>query len=167
MIKFVPDVYQKNIFSIDYKKLKSGNIKILLFDFDNTIIEKGNNLIEKKTVELIKKLKKDFQVYVVSNSMNDKKLKKVCDELDILYISDSRKPLKKGYKKLNLDVDANEVAMIGDQLITDVIGAHRMGYFSILIDPINSKEFFITKLNRLAELLVFKVKKFKRGDYYD
>ena len=167
MIRFIPDVYQKDIFSVNYIKLKKNNIKVLLFDFDNTLIEKGNDNIKENTIKLIKKLKKDFDVYVVSNSINSKKLKKVCEKLDLPYISGSRKPFKRGYKKLNLGVKTSEVAMIGDQLITDVIGAHRMGYYSILIDPITSHELLITKINRIAEVIVFKRNKIKRGNYYD
>ena len=35
--RFIPDVYQENIFTINYKKLKKTGIKCLLFDLDNTI----------------------------------------------------------------------------------------------------------------------------------
>ena len=57
MSKFKPNMYVKNIFEIDYKKLKDRDIKVLLFDFDNTIIEKGNNVIDKKTLKLLNSLK--------------------------------------------------------------------------------------------------------------
>ena len=48
MNKFIPNMYKKSIFDIDYNLLKKKKIKVLLFDFDNTIIEKGNHTIEKK-----------------------------------------------------------------------------------------------------------------------
>ena len=57
--------------------------------------------------------------------------------------------------------------MIGDQLITDIWGANRMDYFSILIDPISKKEWPLTKFNRVLEGLVFKRINKKRGSYYD
>ena len=168
MNRFEPTMYKKNIFEIDYTKLKKMNIKVLLFDFDNTIIEKGNYDIDKKTIQLFEKLKQDFKVYIVSNSINEKKLKLICNQLNITYIKDSRKPFKKGFKKLVLkDIKAKEIAMIGDQLLTDVYGASRMGYISILIDPVSKKELIITKINRVIEKLILKNKKFKRGSYYD
>ena len=58
MSRFVPTMYKKNIFEIDYEKLKKENVKVLLFDFDNTIIEKGNYVVSKKIVTLFNKLKK-------------------------------------------------------------------------------------------------------------
>lgn len=170
MKRFIPNIYKKSIFEINYKKLKEQNIKVLLFDFDNTIIEKGNKIVNKKTITLFNKLKKDFLIYVVSNSLNTKKLNIVCKKLEIPFIGNSRKPLKKGYKKLKFKgIKNNQIAMIGDQLITDIWGANRMGYISILIDPMTNNELIWTKLTRVLEKLVFKInnKKIERGNYYD
>lgn len=170
MKRFIPNIYKKSIFEINYKKLKEQNIKVLLFDFDNTIIEKGNIIVNKKTITLFNKLKKDFLIYVVSNSLNTKKLNIVCKKLEIPFIGNSRKPLKKGYKKLKFKgIKNNQIAMIGDQLITDIWGANRMGYISILIDPMTNNELIWTKITRVLEKIVFKInnKKIERGNYYD
>ena len=85
----------------------------------------------------------------------------------------SMKPLKKKYKKIMsmYNFKDTEIAAIGDQLITDIFGANRMGLTSILVNPINDHEMFITKINRLIEKRIFKklTKKglFKKGEYYD
>ena len=168
MSRFIPDIYQKSIFSIDYKKLKEQGIKILLYDLDNTLIERGNYQISEKTVELFNKLKKDFEIYIVSNSINHRKLRLVALALEVSYIKDSRKPFKTGFKKLKLEnIKPKEVAMIGDQVLTDVWGAKRMGYNTILIDPINNKEWLVTKINRVIENRILKKENKKRGDYFD
>lgn len=168
MSRFIPDIYQKSIFSIDYKKLKEQGIKILLYDLDNTLIERGNYQISEKTVELFNKLKKDFEIYIVSNSINHRKLRLVALALEVPYIKDSRKPFKTGFKKLKLEnIKPKEVAMIGDQVLTDVWGAKRMGYNTILIDPINNKEWLATKINRVIENRILKKENKKRGDYFD
>lgn len=168
MSKFIPNMYVKNIFEIDYKKLKNYDIKVLLFDFDNTIIEKGNNVIDKKTLKFLNSLKSDFIIYVVSNSLNKSKLNLVCSKLDLPYIGNARKPFKSGYKKLKFKSIKNEqIAMIGDQLITDVWGANKMGYFSILIDPITNNEHIWTKINRVFERIIQKKNHIERGKYYD
>lgn len=168
MSKFIPNMYKKDIFSINYKKLKKMNIKVLLFDFDNTIIEKGNYKAEEKTIELFSKLKKDFLVYIVSNSIQAKKIQTIARSLKVPYIGDSRKPFKRGFKKLKLsNIKASEIAMIGDQLITDIWGGNRMNYFSILIDPINNDEWLFTRLNRVFERIILKKNKIKRGSYYE
>ena len=37
MEKYVPDIYQKSIYTINYDSLLSRGIKCLLFDLDNTL----------------------------------------------------------------------------------------------------------------------------------
>ena len=36
-MKYLPDIYKKNIFDINYNKLKKKDIKCLIFDLDNTL----------------------------------------------------------------------------------------------------------------------------------
>ena len=170
MSKLKPDMYVKSILDIDYKKLKKMGIKVLLFDFDNTIIAHKVHKIDKKYLDLINDLKKDFQVIILSNSLNFKKLSNTSKKLNLDFIGASFKPLGFGYRRLKLNgIDKKEIAMIGDQLITDIWGAKRRGYFSILIDPINpDSEIIFTKINRKLEgKILGKMKKVKRGDYYD
>ena len=58
---FIPDIYQKSIFTINYDKLKKKGIKCLLFDLDNTISPAKEVVLCKKTKKLLDKLKKDFK----------------------------------------------------------------------------------------------------------
>ncbi|MBQ6546731.1 MAG: YqeG family HAD IIIA-type phosphatase [Bacilli bacterium] len=168
MSMFIPDMYKKNIFSINYKKLKEKGIKVLIFDFDNTLIEKGNYIVNDKTIKLFKDIKKSFNIYIVSNSIHESKLRKVCEKLAVPYIKGSSKPFKRGFKKLNLkDIKDRQIAMIGDQVLTDVLGSKRMNYFSILVDPINNDEWIATRFNRVIENIILKENKIKRGRYYD
>lgn len=171
MNKFIPKMYKKSIFDINYKKLKEKNIKVLLYDFDNTIIEKGNYDIDKKTKELFNNLSKEFIIYIISNSMDIKKLDKISKELNVPFIGASMKPLPRGFNKIKFkSIKNNEIAMIGDQLLTDIYGANKKGYLSILIDPkVEKKEVIFTKINRIFENRVFNNKNnnLSRGKYYE
>lgn len=170
---FLPDSYYKNIYSINYDKLKSLNIKTILFDFDNTIIEKEKTKCTNKHKELFAKLKKDFKIVIISNTSNEKKIKSFADKCNIDYISFALKPLKRGFnkalKKYNLKKD--QMCMVGDQLLTDILGAKRFNIKAVLVDCIDNNELKITKFNRLIEKNIIKVLykkyKFKRGNYYD
>lgn len=53
----IPDIYQKNIYSINYKNLKNNGIKCLLFDLDNTIVPLKEIKPTKKTIDLFDSLK--------------------------------------------------------------------------------------------------------------
>ena len=167
------DMYQKDLFSINYKKLKEMGIKVLVFDLDNTIIEKKKNVVDDKVKELFKRLKKDFKVIIISNTWNRKKIEYVSKKLDIEYIMNARKPFKYGYNKAKglSNTSVRNICMIGDQLLTDILGAKKMGYYCCLVDPIHQSELILTKFNRLIEYFIFKRlnKKYniRRGNYYD
>ena len=170
---FLPDMYQKNILEINYEKLKKKKIKVLLFDFDNTILEKGKKEIDSKTKNLIKNLKKDFEVIILSNTLNSDKLKKSLDGLEVKYIKFALKPSKRGFKKVlkMFDNKNEEICMIGDQLITDVLGAKRNHIYSILVDVLGEDIYKFTKINRLIEKVIYKRSNkkygFERHKYYD
>ena len=122
------DMYEKDIFSINYDKLKKIGIKVLIFDLDNTIIEKKKNTIDDKIKKLFNKLKNNFKIIIISNTWNKKKIEHVSKELEVSYIMDARKPFKHGYKKAKISYNSKDICMIGDQLLTDVLGAKKMGY---------------------------------------
>ena len=52
MEKYIPDIYQKSIYTIDYDKLLNRGIKYLLFDLDNTIVPVTLRKPNKKIKEL-------------------------------------------------------------------------------------------------------------------
>ena len=43
LMVFVPDIYQKNIYKIDYRKLKEKGVKLISFDIDDTITDSIRN----------------------------------------------------------------------------------------------------------------------------
>ncbi len=163
-MEYKPNMYVKNILVINYKKLKELGITTLFFDFDNTLIERHNYIINKKYEYLLSKLKKKFNVMVVSNSLYTKKVKKVCSKYNLSYIYFACKPFSFGFKKAQkkLNCSNGSICVIGDQIFTDIKGAKKLNYYSILIDPINYDENCFTRINRRKER-----KTFKRGNYYE
>lgn len=90
----------------------------------------------------------------------------VAEKLQIPYISFGMKPLKRGLNKAKkiLDLKSENIAVIGDQIFTDVIGANRNKMFSILVKPLETKDIFITRIKRpLEEAIIRKYLK-KRGE---
>ena len=70
-----------------------------------------------------------------------------------------RNHLNFGFKiaKKILEIEENsKIAVVGDQVLTDVLGANRCNMYSILVDPIKTKDIFITRINRLIEKRILK-----------
>lgn len=173
MANFYPDIYAKNIYKIDYKKLKERGIKCLIFDLDNTLVPIHASKSTRKIKELFAYLDDlEFKIIIMSNSPK-KRVELFKNELNVDCAAFSLKPLKFKYKKILkiYEYQDTEIACIGDQLMTDIYGANRMNFTSILVDKLNEEDFAITHFNRYLEnkILNSYTKKgiFERGAYYD
>lgn len=165
-----PNIYQKDIFSINYNDLKKKNIKNLLFDIDNTIVAGNLKTLDNKTIDLFNKLKEEnFNIYIITNALKRRAIifSKI---LDVKTYHFSMKPSPRSYNKIIKENNLNikETAAIGDQIYTDVLGANKLGILSILVDPVSKHEFIITKINRVKERkLIKKTKIITKGEYYE
>lgn len=173
MEKFMPDMYQKSIHTINYDKLYESGIRFLLFDLDNTIacieVKKPNQKLKKLFNNL---QKKGFKIIIFSNAFKNR-IKPFAEELKVEYNSRSGKPKSRGFIKImkKYNFEPYQTALIGDQLLTDVKGGNKVGITTILINPISSKEFIFTKVNRIFERRIFakmsKQNLFIQGRYYE
>lgn len=172
MSYFKPTKYYKNIYSIDYNKLKKLGIKCLVFDLDNTLGLIINKSCPKESIDLVKKLKKDFIVVVCTNNTR-RRLSPYLAELDIEGYPWSFKPTSFGLRKIKkkYSLEKEEICIIGDQLLTDVFSGKNYNIMTILVDPMGKKDLKVTKINRIIENIILKKynKKgiFKRGNYYE
>ena len=173
MERFIPDIYQKSIYTIDYNKLKSRGIKCLLFDLDNTLVPASVKVPNKKIKELFTELKEqEFTIVLFSNSPK-KRLAPFKEELEIDALASAKKPLSRSFLKVmrQYKLTVSEVAMIGDQLLTDIWGGNRVGITTILINPVSKKDMVFTKINRTIEDSIIKRLRskelFTKGKYYD
>lgn len=172
MEKYIPDMYQKSVYTINYKKLKKKGIKCLLFDLDNTLVPYSEDVPSNDVKELFHVLSLDFKVIIFSNS-GKKRLTPFKEILNVDVAYSCRKPFSKKYLKVMrlYDFKPSEIAAIGDQLMTDIKGANKVDVLSILVNPMGFKEPIWTKCNRVLEHFVYKkfLKKglLKKGDYYE
>ena len=165
---FKPKMYQKSIYDINYSILKKQNIKVIIFDLDNTLLGAYQEEPDDKLIKFINELKKDFKIIVASNNTKAR-VKKVCDKLDCDYLYSILKPTKlmKKYFKKKFNYDFSETVIIGDQVVTDILLGNRLNIYTILVDPREDKDLKITKFNRFLEKNIMKRIKIKRGEYYE
>ena len=168
---FRPNMYKKNIFEIDYKKLKENGINCLIFDLDNTLGLIEHKRCPAKTKKLLKSLQDDFLILISSNNTK-KRIKPYLDELGIGGVAFSLKPSTRGLRKIkrHYNLKKKEIVMIVDQIVTDIVSGNKFKIMTILVDPLGEKDLKITGLNRLVEARIIKYFKkrglFERGKYY-
>ena len=153
-----PKLYCKNVLEITPEYLKENNIKALILDVDNTLLDFDLKIIDGLDVWCENIKNNDIKCMILSNSNKTTKVKMVADLLKIDYIKFAMKPLKRGFKmaQKRLEIPNENIAAIGDQIFTDVIGANRMNMFSILVKPLAEKDLWMTRFKRPIEELVIK-----------
>ena len=171
--KFMPDIYQKSIYYINYDKLYKKGIRCLLFDLDNTITPSHSNKPTKRLKKLFDDSKdKGFKIIIVSNAPKYR-IEPFKSYLNVDACAFAIKPRNNKYKRIidKFKYKHTEVAAIGDQLLTDILGANRLDFTSILVNPLTEHDYSITFINRLIEKFIYgKLESkdlFTRGKYYE
>ena len=169
---YVPDIYQENIYKIDYDVLVSRGIKCLIFDLDNTLVTILETSPREETKELFRKLKKmGFKIYIASNSIKAR-VKPFHEELKVDYIYSVKKPNPDKIAELinSIKFGLDEIAMIGDSMMDDVVCGNTIGVTTILLDQISKNEYPLARLRRIKEKKIQKKLRdkdlFTKGRYY-
>lgn len=173
MEKYVPDIYKKDIYSINYDNLVARGIKYLFFDLDNTIAPIFERSSNEEVRNLFKYLKsKNFKITIVSNSLLNR-VRVFADELKVDYICNAKKPSPKKIMDL---INKNkyaicEIAIIGDSMMDDIVAGNKIGITTILTDQLTRHEFPFAKIKRIREKRIQKKLRdnslFTKGRYYE
>lgn len=148
-----PKQYLNNVTEFTLEKIEENGIKGIILDVDNTLIDYYKNMldgVEKWCKEL---QNAGIKFCIASNSNNEEKVATVANKLNIPYVFFARKPLKVGLNKAKtiIGLEEDKIAVIGDQIFTDVLGANRCKMYSVLVEPIEEKDIFITVIKRPIE----------------
>ena len=145
----MPDMAVDNIHEIDLDVLYKNGIKGVILDIDNTLESHKVPEASDKTLEFLKKLEeKGLKICLISNGAEER-VKLFNEKLGYFAMAKAGKPKKIGFLKAQeqMKLSKEEVAMVGDQIFTDVYGAKRCGFYVVLVEPIESIEngFFYIK----------------------
>ena len=158
-----PRLVVESLQTINYKELAKSGIQGIVFDLDNTIIAWDSSEMRPEETEWIKTLiRKGFKLCLVSNNWNQR-VKDIADLFNIPYVARAYKPAKSGFRQAAsiMELNPEEVAVVGDQLYTDILGGNRIGMFTIWVAPLSSREFIGTKITRQLEKLTIRILKAK------
>ncbi|MFC0522532.1 YqeG family HAD IIIA-type phosphatase [Pontibacillus salicampi] len=150
---FLPNEHVESIFEIRPSELKEKGIKGVVTDLDNTLVAWDQRDATPEIVEWFKLMKDNgIQVTIISNN-NENRVTTFSEPLNIPFIYSARKPLRQAFRKArkSMNLEKGEIAVVGDQLLTDVLGGNRANLYTILVVPIVQTDGFITRFNRKIE----------------
>ncbi|MBC7217084.1 MAG: YqeG family HAD IIIA-type phosphatase [Candidatus Caldatribacterium sp.] len=155
---FLPRLFVDSLEDIDLGKLKDLGIRGLIVDLDNTLVAWGAFDLPERIVRWVERAKGEgFAICIVSNALEGR-VAYFARHLAIPGISKAQKPRRGAFRVAleTLGLQRNEVAVVGDQVFTDVFGGNRLGLFTILVRPISKREFITTRLGRFFERLILR-----------
>ena len=159
---FAPSEAVNALADIDPEALKARGKTLILLDVDNTLLPWRSEDIPQTTLDWVARAKTlGFDLCILSNTRHPDRLKRLAEKLGIEFLLGRFKPSRHMYlaalKKYQRGPD--EAIMIGDQLVTDVLGANRSGIEAIWVKQMADLDFVGTKFNRMME-------RFMRGFFY-
>jgi uncharacterized protein len=154
---FCPISAFHSIQEIPLEGLKLRGKKLILLDVDNTIVRWHSEDFTEEVLEWLSKAQAmGFELCILSNTKYPQRLARISERLKIATIRDRFKPSTKMYllALAKYHVQPEETIMVGDQIMTDILGANRSGIEAIWVHRIHDHEFFGTKLNRMIERVI-------------
>ena len=150
---FLPTIITESVTDLTPELLRQKDIRLLMLDFDNTIVPYTTNVPTAEMSQWLKDMAaSNIQVCIVSNSKRDR-VPKFCESYGLACITHARKPFSKGIRQCltQFNIPAENAALAGDQIYTDTLGANCSGVRSILVKAINNHNIWL-KLRHVAEM---------------
>ncbi|MCX8075329.1 MAG: YqeG family HAD IIIA-type phosphatase [Clostridia bacterium] len=156
--RFFPTYIFESVQTIPYETLEKEGIKAIIFDMDNTLVDYKYEYVDEIKVWLAEMNKKGIKFCILSNTPRKSKAKLIAEDLGMKYIVNASKPWSKGFKKAIdiLRINKDHVAIVGDQIFTDIWGGNRFGIKTILVKPVNKREIIVTRVRRPLERYVLR-----------
>jgi HAD superfamily phosphatase (TIGR01668 family) len=147
---FEPFRVVSSVADIDYEELWDLGVRGIVFDLENTLaLYRADGLVD-GNVEMLRRLQtRGFAIGIVSNSTRTW-VDAVATPLGIPYVGKAGKPRPSAFMKVItlMPVSAGEIVVVGDQLLTDVYGAQRLGVRAVLVAPLGRAEPWTSKVQR-------------------
>lgn len=152
---FKPTYVFDKVGEITPEFLADNQIKGLLLDLDNTLTTHNNPVPPKSSFEWLDIMKASgIKLMIVSNN-HAPRVKPFADQLGLDFVYEGRKPLTFGYTRAikKLGIEKKNVASVGDQIFTDILGSNLKGVRSIFVFPIEPETGFWFRVKRKIEKL--------------
>lgn len=151
-----PDYNVKNVFEVNFDKLKEQGIKVLIFDLDSTVMKSKAGVFSADILQMFDNLSKDFMLAIASNNKNIDYINKVRAQVSFPVIGHANKPSPSIIKSFLTEnaLQPKDAAMIGDRPLTDILVGKLLGSTTVLVDSISKdEEPILTRFVRRVERL--------------
>ena len=153
---FGPDRFVSRLAAVALDDLHALGFRGLIIDLDNTLMGFRQTELEADHLQWVQEAHdRGFRMVMVSNNFTER-VTGIARQLGIACVPNALKPLPFGVLRAVriLDLPRRQIAVVGDQLFTDVLSGKLCGLYTILTEPIEAKDFPVTKIFRFFERLM-------------
>ena len=157
----LPTLVTDKLTDVTAQLLHNRNIRLLMLDFDNTIVPYTTSTPTPKMEKWLREIAaSDIQLCVVSNSHNDR-VKIFCAQYGIPCITHACKPFTKGIRECleKFVCPPRDAAIVGDQIFTDTLGGNCAGVTTILVKAIDNHNFWLKARHVLEKPFIYLARK--------
>jgi HAD superfamily phosphatase (TIGR01668 family) len=110
----------------------------LILDIDETIVSTYSSELSAETREWLKQMESHFQLWLVSNNWNGPRIRQIARAANLPYIDRAVKPSRRSLRRAiaSMNLPPQQVAIVGDRLLTDVLAGNRLGLVTVLVEPL-------------------------------
>ena len=159
----MPQFLLPDVSALTDEFLERHQIRGIIFDIDNTLVGFREPKPTAANLELFARLKaKGIPFAIVSNN-SSRRVGLFAETLGVPAYHRSCKPLGFALHKVRrtFGLPAEQIALVGDQIYTDMLGGNCAGMITVLVEPIDHKETVFFKLKRWLETPVIEKKRRK------
>jgi uncharacterized protein len=153
-----PDRFAPRLHDVPHEELEAAGIRGLIVDLDNTLVGfRETELAQEHLDWVARALERGFRIVMLSNNFS-LRVNSLAAQLNVTCFPNALKPLPFGFLRAKrcLQLRRREIAVVGDQLFTDVLGGKICGLYTILTEPIERKDFGLTRFFRFFERLMLR-----------
>ena len=150
---FVPDLMFDRAFDITPEDLLSRKIRAVVLDIDNTLVTYGVAEPTEEVLNWIQSLRDNGILVAIASNNHAPRVELFNQKIGAFATCESKKPFARSVKAVcaHFQVKPEEIAVIGDQIFTDVWCARNAGSLAILVKPIPYPENLFFKCKRVLE----------------
>lgn len=153
MLSFLPKHIFPRITDIPVSFLQDRKIKLLLLDFDNTMLPYTSNEPTEQLLQWLDEMKNAGITLCITSNSHKQRVPRFAKQYALHCVTGAKKPGTKGIKEAmaRFNIDKEQTALVGDQIFTDVLGANLAGVRSVIVQSIHNHNFWL-KLRHVFEV---------------